>query len=126
MEEREVLKDDVDATDGKKRKPKRVASRFFNALLALVYFVLFVMCLVSFSAFSNNYVKVTGHNTYSNGQHGTCILNAKYDSSSIPAITLNSDPGSCQLAIGGEVVIALYSILSIVVMVIKIIGGWSM
>ena len=55
----------------KPKKPKQVASRFFNALLAMAFFVLFVLSLVSFSAFSNNYRKIKDQAT-----PGTCILDA--------------------------------------------------
>lgn len=94
-------------------KPKRVASRFFNALLALVFLCLFIFCVVSFSSFSYVYHSLED----SSGRK--CILNAD------GMDELGSD-GSCRLGIGGEVVIAIYSLLSIAVMIIKIIGGWSM
>lgn len=100
-------------------KPKRVASRFFNALLALVFLILFVLCLVSFSGFSHVYQRTKDKGT----NDRTCILNADWHSDS--DIRLGTD-GSCRLAIGGEVVIAVYALLSIIVMIIKIIGGWSM
>ena len=109
----------------KPAKPKRVASRFFNALLAVVFFILFVMSVVSFSSFSNNYRKITG-TVYGDR---ACVLYATYnednDQNIEPKISLGA-VGFCRLGIGGEVVIAIYCILSIVVMVIKIIGGWSM
>ena len=122
-EESETLKSPVlESDDGgirkevkKPKKPKRVASRFFNALLALVFFVLFVLSLVSFSAFSHNYREIQGLSSVS----GTCILNA--DSK-----TQLGNDGTCRLAIGGEVVIAVYALVSIAVMIIKICGGWSM
>lgn len=121
-EESETLKSPVlESDDGgirkevkKPKKPKRVASRFFNALLALVFFVLFVLSLVSFSAFSHNYREIQGQDT-----SGTCILNAK-------STDQLGDDGTCRLAIGGEVVIAVYALVSIAVMIIKICGGWSM
>ena len=99
----------------KHKKPKRVASRFFNAVLALAFFVLFVLSLVSFSAFSHNYRKIQNQEHIS----GTCILNAD-------STTQLGDDGNCRLAIGGEVVIAVYALVSIAVMIIKICGGWSM
>ena len=119
MKEDEARNEDTDTHHvvEKRSKPKRVASRFFNALLALFFFVLFVLSLVSFSASSNRYRAISG----SGGSR--CILGAT--SPDDKSITLGSD-GSCRLAIGGEVVIALYAILSIVVMIIKICGGWSM
>lgn len=104
----------------KPSKPKRVASRFFNALLALVFFILFVLSLVSFSAFSNRYRMVQSDSP----GNGACILGASLDGTT-GNIVLGSD-GSCSLAIGGEVVVTVYAILSIVVMIIKICGGWSM
>ena len=110
----------------KPAKPKRVASRFFNALLAVVFFILFVMSVVSFSSFSNNYREITD-TVYGDS---ACVLYATYneednDQDDDPQISLGA-VGFCRLGIGGEVVIAIYCILSIVVMVIKIIGGWSM
>ena len=102
-------------------KPKRVASRFFNALLALTFFVLLILSIVSFSSFSYVYQRTTGSDGVTGG---SCILNADYHSDD-SSIHLGSD-GSCRLGIGGEVVIAVYAILSIVAMIIKIIGGWSM
>ena len=102
-------------------KPKRVASRFFNALLAVVFFILFVMSVVSFSSFSNNYREITD----TDYGDSACVLYATYDEDNDPTISLGA-VGFCQLGIGGEVVIAIYCIVSIVVMVIKIIGGWSM
>ena len=99
----------------KPKKPKRVASRFFNAVLALAFFVLFVLSLVSFSAFSHNYRRIQDQEDIS----GTCILNAH-------STTQLGGDGTCRLAIGGEVVIAVYALVSIAVMIIKICGGWSM
>lgn len=101
-------------------KPKRVASRFFNALLALAFFVLLILSIVSFSSFSYVYQRTNGAQGVTSG---SCILNANYHSDT--DIELGSD-GSCRLGIGGEVVIGVYAILSIVAMIIKIVGGWSM
>uniref|UniRef100_A0A1X7VEM1 MARVEL domain-containing protein n=1 Tax=Amphimedon queenslandica TaxID=400682 RepID=A0A1X7VEM1_AMPQE len=102
-------------------KPKRVASRFFNALLALAFFVLLILSIVSFSSFSYVYQRTNGAQGVTSG---SCILNADYHSDG-NTIDLGTD-GSCRLGIGGEVVIAVYAILSIVAMIIKIVGGWSM
>jgi hypothetical protein len=58
-----------------------------------------------------------------NAPSTTCILGARTEPTDPP--TEYGTIGSCQFGIGGEVIISLYSILSIVVLVIKIIGGWT-
>lgn len=105
------------SVETKPKKSRRVASRFFNIFLGIGFFIMFVMSLVSFSASSNNYRKLAGSNDGAVGR--ACALNAK--SSTEPG----SD-GACQFSIGGEVVLALYAALSVLVMVIKTVGGWSM
>lgn len=125
MDDKEALEElDHSAKHDKRVKSKRVASRFFNAVLALVFFILFAMSLVSFSAFSHKYRDIAANSVYKPNSQQTCILNAKYITDA-PNIQLGED-GSCRLAIGGEVLIAVYSLTSIAVMIIKIIGGWSM
>jgi hypothetical protein len=102
------------------KRSKNIISRFFNALLALLYLIVFVLSLISFSAFANNYVRLS---TMPNAPSTTCILGARTEPTDPP--TEYGTIGSCQFGIGGEVIISLYSILSIVVLVIKIIGGWT-
>lgn len=120
------LKDHPLESDGsdpslKKPKPKRVASRFFNALLLIAFFAVFVMSLISFSASSNSYRKLAGTDRGSVGE--ACALNADRDDNDV--IKVGND-GACQFSIGGEVVLFVYAALSIAVMIIKIVGGWSM
>ncbi len=107
----------------KPQKRKRVASRFFNAVLALAFFFVFVMSLVSFSASSNSYRKLSG--TESGGLGKACALNADYENDNDRSGSAGGD-GACQFSIGGEVILTLYAALSLAVMIIKIIGGWSM
>ncbi len=114
-----------DASGGvKKQKPKRVASRFFNALLGVTFFVVFVMCLVSFSASSNSYRKISGTDEGSLGD--ACALNAHKGTGATSGTGDPGRDGACQFSIGGQVVLAVYAGISVAVMIIKIIGGWSM
>ena len=109
----------------KPQKRKRVASRFFNAVLALAFFFVFVMSLISFSASSNSYRKLSG--TDSGGLGKACALNADYENDVDEDVTGSvGGDGACQFSIGGEVILAVYAALSLAVMIIKIIGGWSM
>ena len=121
-----ILEDHPLGNDGtnigqKKTKPKRVASRFFNAVLGVAFFVVFVMSLVSFSASSNSYREISG--TDDGGLKKACALNAEKgdNGNGVPG-----NDGACQFSIGGEVILSVYAALSVAVMIIKIIGGWTM
>ena len=126
-EQKGILEDHPLGSEGsdhslKEPKRKRVASRFFNALLAVAFVIVFLMSLISFSASSNSYRKLS--DTDAGGPGKACALNADRDERGDPATT--GRDGACQFSIGGEVVLAVYAALSVAVMIIKIIGGWSM
>ena len=114
----------IEDVDVKGTKSKRVASRFFNAVLAVAFFVVFLMSLMSFSASSNNYRVIAGTGPGESGK--ACVLNAEFNSETSVNTGVPGSDGACRFTIGGEVILAVYAGLSIAVMIIKIIGGWSM
>ena len=108
------------------KRPRRVASRFFHAVMTLVYFLLFILALVSMSAFANLHLEIINSDVYggNTSAYGKCILNANPDpDNSYPQIILNNNTNACNYAIVGEAIIAIYALVAIVVMVIKIIAG---
>ena len=104
---------------------KRVVSRFFNALMVLVYFLVFILALISMSAFANVHIAILNNEYYgSNTSNGQCILNAKYnDTATFPRYKLNNNTAACRFAIVGEAFIAFYGLVAMGLTVIKIICG---
>ena len=101
----------------KPQKRKVVGLRFFNAVLAFALFFVFVTSLISFSASSNSYRKLSG--TDNGGLGKACALYAEETGSA-------GGDGACRFSIGGEVILTVYAAISLAVTILKIIGGWNM
>ena len=76
-----------------------MVSRFFHALVIFGYVALFVLAVISMSAFANLHLDFTGSEVYAENRnlYGKCILNGEY-SSMLPNFRLNNDTNSCRYA----------------------------
>ena len=99
----------------KKDKPVPILSRFFSAILVVVFFTVSVLSTVALS-----YFVVTSNNVNGNtgSQHPGCLLFATGDDN------LNQSAGAtCGFVIWGHAVIMILCLLSIAYLIFKIVAG---
>ena len=123
--------DDLKSPKTRKSEVKRIKkenyiSRCNFIFLGVVFLMLLVISVISFSTFYHNYRLIQTDTIYgTTNDYGSCILFASYDSNhSGPKVHLGND-WSCVFAITGQVLIAVYAFVSITVVTIKICGRWS-
>ena len=122
--------DDLKSPKTTKSEVKRINENYISRcnfiFLGVVFFMLLVISVVSFSTFCHNYRTIQTDTIYgTTNDYGSCILFASYDSSrSGPKVHLGND-WLCVFAITGQVLIAVYAFVSIPIVTIKMCGGWS-
>ena len=115
-------------------RPKNFGSRIFHCLLAVAFFILFLLSVSSVgttAAVNNNirtnsvYGKSTSKGGY-DGKYGTCILYADYPCTirDEKYICL-SDGAACQFTVTGEVLILVVAFALIVFSLFKAALGYS-
>ena len=111
-------------SEGKKAKEVNYISRCVFMFLAVVFFMLLVISLVSFSAFYHNYRVIQTDTIYgTTNDYGSCILFISYNfSRSGPKVHLGSN-WSCAFSATGQILIAIYALVSIAVVINKIYRG---
>lgn len=113
---KERAKDSVE----KKKRPKRILSRIFNAILVLVFFALLLLSLLTLGFFAATVNNVNGASTTPG-----CLLYATAHPSSMDS-DLSAGGSSCGFVIWGQAVLVVFSIASMAYLIVKIIAGFSM
>ena len=103
---------------------KKMPSRVFHCVLAVIFFVLMIISIVSLSTFAakHNEIRDEVHDHNAGDEVGTCILFASYDKHRDYDLQLGHGH-TCGFAIWGEAIVALVAALLMGTSIAKAVAG---
>lgn len=105
-----------------KEKPRRILSRFFNAILVVAFFALLILATLGLSYVVTTVNQVNGRATEVGASPG-CLIDPTADGT---GTTVLSQSATCGFLIWGQAVVMAFSVVTMGYMVFKIIVGFKM
>jgi hypothetical protein len=106
---------------GQRNKHARLA----NGIVSLLFFLIFLCCIIGFFVFLTKQLQVNNLTIYNNDTYGDCLLYADYVEDGLPNIHLGRS-GLCGFVIFGELCVTVLVLIVFFVLAFKVVVGCAL